>query len=115
MPGANQARGAAGEELVATWYRERGYTVLDRNWRNGRMGEIDLVVQRGRGPVVFCEVKTRTSAAFGHPWEAIGPEKLLRMRRLALAWMQAHGRSGQPVRVDAAAVLAGVVEVLHDV
>lgn len=114
MPGANQARGAAGEELVAEWYRTRGYTVLDRNWRSGRNGEIDLVVRRGSGPVVFCEVKTRSSLAFGHPWEAIGPEKLMRMRRLALAWLDAHGRRGEPARIDAASVLAGVVEVLHD-
>lgn len=115
MSGTNQSRGAAGEALVASWYEARGYRVLDRNWRNGRMGEIDLVVQRDARLVVFCEVKTRTSTAFGHPWEAIGPEKLVRMRRLALAWMQAHGRGSERVRLDAAAVLGGEVEVLHGV
>lgn len=113
MSGANQARGAAGEELVAEWYRQRGYRVLDRNWRNGRMGEIDLVVQHLPGVVVFCEVKTRSSTAYGHPWEAIGSEKLLRMRRLALAWMEHHGRGREGIRIDAAAVLGGQIEVLH--
>jgi putative endonuclease len=113
VPGANQARGAAGEALVAEWYLQRGYRVLDRNWRNGRMGEIDLVVQHQPGTVVFCEVKTRSSAAYGHPWEAIGPDKLVRMRRLALAWMEQHGRGREQVRIDAAAVLGGTIEILH--
>lgn len=115
MGRANQARGAHGERLVAEWYAARGYTVLDRNWRHGRMGEIDLVVEREPGLVVFCEVKTRSTAAFGHQWEAIGPDKLLRMRRLALAWMAEHGRSRDRLRIDAAAVLGGAIEVLHGI
>ena len=115
MGRANQARGAFGEELVARWYVARGYAVLDRNWRNGRMGELDLVVADGNGVVVFCEVKTRASAAFGHPFEAITPDKLLRVRRLGLAWLAERGHRVPRLRVDVAAVLGAVVEVLEDV
>lgn len=111
MGRANQARGAHGEELAARWYVARGYTVLDRNWRHGRMGELDLVVSWGRRLVVFCEVKTRSSAAFGHPFEAVSPEKLARVRRLGLAWLAERELRGVETRVDVAAVLAGVVEV----
>ncbi len=113
MGRANQARGAYGEELVARWYVARGYTVLDRNWRNGRMGELDLVVAKGPRLVVFCEVKTRSSASFGHPFEAVSAEKLARVRRLGIAWIAERGLRGIEVRVDVAAVLAGVVEVLE--
>lgn len=115
MGRANQARGAYGEELVARWYVARGYTVLDRNWRNGRMGELDLVVADRNGAVVFCEVKSRASAAFGHPFEAITPDKLLRVRRLGLAWLAERGLRVPRLRVDVAAVLGAVVEVLEDV
>ena len=50
-------------------YAQLGMVVLARNWRC-RQGELDLVLAKG-GLVVFCEVKTRASAAFGSPLEAV--------------------------------------------
>lgn len=114
MGRANQARGAYGEELVARWYRARGYAVLDRNWRNGRMGELDLVLALHPDLVVICEVKTRSSAAFGHPFEAVSEEKLARVRRLGRAWLAQHEVRGVRLRVDVAAVLGSTIEVLQD-
>ena len=113
MGRANQARGAHGEELVARWYTARGYTVLDRNWRNGRMGELDLVLAMQPRLVVFCEVKTRSSTAFGHPFEAVSATKLERVRRLGFAWLASRELRGVEVRIDIAAVLAGAVEVME--
>ena len=115
MGQANLARGAYGEELVARWYEARGYTVLDRNWRNGRLGELDIVVGLRPRLVVFCEVKTRASVAFGHPWEAVGPDKLARVRRLGMAWLAEKGLHGVRTRVDLASVLGTQIDVLHDV
>jgi putative endonuclease len=72
--------------------------VLDRNWRCPQ-GEIDLVLRDG--PVlVFCEVKTRASAAFGSPLEAVTATKVARMRRLAARWMREHGVHVDDVRLD---------------
>jgi putative endonuclease len=87
--------------------------LLDRNWRV-RAGEIDLVLADGPA-VVFCEVKSRASVAFGHPFEAITPDKLLRVRRLGIAWLAERGLRVPRLRVDVAAVLGAVVEVLEDV
>ena len=112
---ANRARGAFGEQLVARWYEARGYTVVDRNWRDGRAGELDLVVARSDGLLVFCEVKARASTAYGHPFEAVDARKLARVRRLAAAWLAAHDQHGVEVRIDVAAVLGTVVEVLEAV
>ena len=70
MTGARQALGAEGESMAARWYEANGYEVLDRNWRC-REGELDLVVRRQR-TIVFCEVKTRTTAAFGAPARGLG-------------------------------------------
>jgi putative endonuclease len=53
----------------------------------------------------FVEVKTRSSVAFGHPFEAINRDKAYRMQRLALAWLATHGCLGCEYQIDVAAVL----------
>lgn len=101
-----QALGAAGEDAVARHYEALGFEVVGRNWRDGRRGELDLIVRRG-GLVVAVEVKTRTGSAFGDPLEAITRAKALRLRRLIAAWAAGHTAPGAPVtelRVDVAAV-----------
>ena len=99
---------------MAGWYEAQGYEVLARNWRT-RTGEIDLVVRRGGlgGTLVVCEVKTRSSLAFGHPAEAVTPIRQRRLRALAAQWLGAHGPHGGEVRFDVAAVLPGSVEVVE--
>ena len=112
MTHARRALGASGEELVAEWYEARGYRVLDRNWRYQR-GELDIVASRG-ALVVFCEVKTRTSDAFGVPAEAVTRTKRAQLRKLGLQWLEQAGRrSAGEIRFDVASVLAGDVEVIE--
>ncbi|EGG47824.1 putative endonuclease [Streptomyces griseoaurantiacus] len=105
---ARTARGALGrygEALAARRLTEAGMTVLRRNWRCGRNGEIDIVARDGDA-LVICEVKTRRAGAFEHPMAALTPAKARRLRDLAERWLHEHG--GAPpggVRVD----LVGVV------
>jgi putative endonuclease len=94
--------GARGEDAVARWYEQRGYSVADRNWRV-REGELDLVLQRGR-TVVFCEVKTRRGDAFGTPFEAVTITKQRRLRTLAVRWLSEHRVRAGELRFDVAAV-----------
>jgi putative endonuclease len=115
---AGNALGASGEAAVAAHYAARGFDLLARNWRCSD-GEIDLIVRRG-GLCVFCEVKTRSSQAFGAPVEAVTFAKQRRLRRLAGRWLSenAGARSGAPVggydvRFDVASVLRGVIEVIE--
>lgn len=96
--------GGAGEAAVARRYEAAGWQVLDRNWRHGREGEIDLVLFEG-GVVVFCEVKTRSGTGFGAPVEAVGPRKQAQLRRLAAAWFASHDVRHVGVRFDVASVL----------
>ncbi len=103
--------GLSGEEAVAAWYVERGYRVVDRNWRC-RAGELDLVVRRG-GLVVFCEVKTRSSDAFGLPSEAVGRAKQQRIRLLAARWLDESPSPAAEIRFDVASVLADEIEVIQ--
>jgi putative endonuclease len=105
--------GGAGEDLAAAWYAERGWRVVARNWRSGRTGELDVVALKG-GVLAVCEVKARTSEAFGTPLEAVTPTKQARIRRLAAAYLAASGVQAGRVRFDVAAVLDGHVEVVED-
>ena len=104
MTDARRALGAKGEEAAAAWYTKQGYEVVARNWRC-REGELDLIVRSGR-TYVFCEVKTRTSTAFGAPVEAVTRDKQMRIRRLAARWLQ-DGAPGpaKDIRFDVASVL----------
>ena len=104
-PDPRRALGDEGEDLVARWYADAGYRVLDRNWRC-REGELDVIV--ARGPVlVFCEVKTRRGTAFGSPAEAVTATKQRRIRGLAMRWLDAHPEARtRTLRFDVASVLA---------
>lgn len=111
---AKDELGRRGEALAAEHLEQRGLEVLDRNWRC-QQGEIDLVARDG-GELVFVEVKTRSSEAFGHPLEAITVQKLARLRRLAAAWCDAHPGNHDRIRIDAIAIVAparGVPEIEH--
>jgi putative endonuclease len=106
--------GAYGEGVAARHLVENGMVVLDRNWRCDA-GEIDLVLRDGR-VLVVCEVKSRSSTAFGSPVEGVGQRKADRLRRLAARWVAAHGLRPDDIRIDIVGVLAvpGVpVEVDH--
>ncbi len=66
-------RGAEGEALAVAALEAKGYKVRERNYRF-RRSEIDLIVERD-GWLVFVEVKTRTSDAFGFPEEFVDAKK----------------------------------------
>jgi len=122
MAGRRAELGARGEDLAVAWYEGAAYRVLDRNWRCAE-GELDVVACDAPGDVVvFCEVKTRTTGAFGSPLEAVTRDKQRRLRRLAARWLGA-GRPGatryRTIRFDVAAVTMGrggalEIEVLED-
>ncbi|MEV7322103.1 YraN family protein [Streptomyces sp. NPDC093970] len=104
----NRARGALGrygEKVAARRLTDVGLRILERNWRCGRTGEIDIVARDGE-VLVVCEVKTRRAGPFEHPMAAVTPRKAERLRALAEQWIHAHG--GAPpggVRIDLVGVL----------
>ena len=102
------AVGRFGEQVAADFVRELGLEILDRNWRCPG-GEIDIVARDG-ATLVFVEVKTRSSRAYGLPAEAVDARKAARIRRLAGQWMTAYRDTGeapfwQAVRFDVVSVI----------
>ncbi|ACQ80779.1 protein of unknown function UPF0102 [Beutenbergia cavernae DSM 12333] len=111
---AKDAIGAYGERVAGRWLEAEGLEVVERNWRCPD-GELDLVARDGE-TLVFVEVKTRSSLAFGHPGEAVTRLKLARLRRLAARWLAEHDAHAREVRIDVVAVLrtrAGAARVEH--
>ena len=102
------ALGAWGERVAGRRYVRDGYRVLARNWRCPA-GEIDLIVFRD-GLVVFCEVKTRRSVAFGLPAEAVDGRRQSRLRAAASTWLRSAEVRSDGVRFDVVSVLPGRVE-----
>jgi putative endonuclease len=101
---SNQRTGAFGEEMVTQYLTELKAEIIERNWRI-KEGEIDIIALNPSGVFAFVEVKTRSSVAFGHPFEAISREKAHRLQRLALGWLATHGCLGCEYQIDVAAVL----------
>lgn len=97
--------GRTGEDIAATYLAARGWRVIERNVR-WREGEIDIVAARG-GVLAFVEVKTRRSARFGIPAEAVTRRKQARIRALASRYLQERRPRAQAIRFD-------VIDVLRD-
>lgn len=95
---AKDVLGRRGEEAATRHLAGLGWRILDRNWRCAD-GELDIVALDG-AEVVVCEVKTRSSTAFGAPVEAVTPAKAARLRRLAVRWLIAHAAGDAAVRID---------------
>jgi len=114
MTRRTDAIGSYGERVACQTLVDAGLTLLDRNWRCST-GELDLVARDG-ATVVFCEVKTRRTAAFGTPAEAVNAAKVRRLRALAVRWFAAHPQIHGEVRFDVICVrpqLSGRATVEH--
>lgn len=71
---AHNKLGKEGEEEASAYLRDKGYTILHRNWHAGRK-ELDIVAEKD-GTLVVVEVKTRRNDVFGNPEDAITPRKI---------------------------------------
>ena len=97
-----QALGRWGEAQAAEYLSQRGYLILERNVRTA-YGELDLVARQGRA-LVFVEVKTRSSTAFGLPETSVTPRKQAHLLAAAQAYLQAHPDLDGDWRVDVIAI-----------
>lgn len=80
MPeGYRQKLGAYGERLAEDFFHRRHYITIGKNFRT-RDGEIDLIVKNG-SELLFVEVKTRMSDAYGYPENAVDFRKLSRLHQ----------------------------------
>ena len=94
--------GQRGENLAAGFLKERGYQILETNYRCPH-GEIDIVAQHN-DCLVFIEVRSKKSRNFGSPEESITPAKKEHLIDSAWHYQQARGNLPQMWRIDFVAV-----------
>jgi putative endonuclease len=95
--------GKRGEEIALRFLKRNGYQIIEKNYVC-RMGEMDLIAKE-KDTLVFVEVKTRTSTAFGPPQLAVNPTKQRQLSKVALSFLKEKKLEDVKARFDVVAVL----------
>lgn len=96
----NQLIGEIGEKLACEFLKEKGYILIERNFRC-RQGEIDIISKDTlEGELVFIEVKTRRNYLYGYPAEAINNYKKKHIYKSAKYYIYRKKISNIPIRLD---------------
>lgn len=114
MSEVRQALGAWGEDLAVNYLRKQGLKIVEQNFRTP-VGEIDIIA-RDKSFLVFIEVKTRRSTAFGTPQEAVGLRKQRQITRTAQWYLQNNKNVKLQPRFDVVAILCqsdGLAQITH--
>ncbi|HEX4384122.1 MAG TPA: YraN family protein [Myxococcales bacterium] len=107
MKHARQRLGDAGEAAAAAFLEAAGYLIIARNHRC-RRGEVDLIAEQGE-ILVFVEVRTRETAAFGGPEETVNFRKQQRVVAAAQDYLMRRRGPPRGARFDVIAVVSGQI------
>lgn len=94
--------GKAGEKAAVRFLEQQGYEILDENWTYGK-SEVDIVALQSN-TIIFIEVKTRSSVAFGMPQDFVSAAKQRQLEKAAQAYIEIMDHKGE-IRFDIVAVL----------
>ncbi len=78
--------GERGEGLAVKFLKKKGYKIITQNYKT-RIGEIDIIAREG-DTLVFIEVKTRESIAYGKPFEAVNYFKKRKIANVAMLYLK---------------------------
>lgn len=95
--------GRKGEDATADFLKQKGYKIIQRNYKN-KLGEIDIIA-KDRKTLCFVEVKTRTNFRFGYPQEAVTRHKQKQLNKVALSYLKQYNLLNTPARFDIASVI----------
>ncbi len=103
MPPAHIALGARAEALAVVRLKQRGFRLIETNWRCSA-GELDAVMMDG-DELVFVEVKARTGSARGAAEEALTASKARKLAVAAEWYLAVHPEFDDPIwRIDLVAI-----------
>ena len=99
---AHNELGRWGEDTAAAYLEEKGYQIIERDWKSGHH-DLDIVAMEG-STLVIVEVKTRRNRLFGDPEEAIDYKKRKSLQSAINHYIKSH-RLGSSVRFDIISVV----------
>lgn len=94
--------GLVGEEIAASFLIQRGYTILEKNFRS-QQGEIDIVARDGEF-LVFIEVKSYSFLSYGSPVGAVRKNKRQSIIHAARYYLYSNNIKNQDCRFDVVAI-----------
>lgn len=96
--------GHLGEAVAKTYLEQKGWTIIETNWRS-RIGELDLIAVIPDEPyLVIVEVRTKRHLSFGTAAESVNYRKQQKVRRLGLQYAQQARLLHKPLRFDVVTV-----------
>ena len=102
---AHNELGKWGEDLAATFLEEKGYQIIERDWKSGHH-DLDIVAKEG-DTLIIREVKTRRNRLFGNPEEAIDYKKRKSLQSAINHYVKTH-RFGSSVRFDIISIVGTI-------
>jgi len=90
--------GQQGEQMAANFLEDKGYTILERNYRFGK-GEIDIIAEKDQ-MLIFVEVKTKKFGDFGDPINWVRRSKQLQIGRIARGFLFEREITDRDCRFD---------------
>ncbi len=94
--------GKKGEEIALSFLLEKGFKVLETNWRV-KKAEVDIIIQKDN-TIIFVEVKTRSTDFFGQPEEFVNDKKQQLMVDAAQIYIEKIQHEGE-IRFDIISIL----------
>jgi putative endonuclease len=85
----NRDFGTQGEDIACEYLSKNGYEIIERNKYFSKLCEIDII-SKIKDTIVFVEVKTRKTNAFGTPFESIGKTKYNNIKTGVLSYISEH-------------------------
>ena len=105
MPHERTRFGDWGEEYARRFLEQKGYLIIEAKYR-GKYGEVDIVAWDG-DCLVFVEVKSRRTRAFGRPEESVTAAKQQKLVHTAQEYVQEKGYEDREWRIDVVGIEAG--------
>ena len=111
MSEARKFIGRYGEDLACDYLRDKGYTIVARNYKI-KIGELDIIAKRDN-LIIFVEVKTRKSLSYGYGLESITWRKQQTIRKIAEYYYAKLQDPYLKVRIDVLDILLNQDESLQ--
>ncbi len=110
----NHKKGCAAEDAAALFLTEKGYRILERNYRFHR-NEIDIIAKDG-DYLCFIEVKARSAVKQGYGYQAVNGEKQRRIRKVAEFYLISHQlyNADIPCRFDVISIDCGIMTLMQN-